>query len=164
MGLGLELFTILHVVLSLIGILAGFVVVYGLLTANRLDGWTKVFLWTTGLTSVTGYLFPFHKLLPSHILGVISLVVLALCIYARYGRKLAGGWNRTYAITPVIALYLNVFLLVAQMFQKGPALKALAPTQTEAPFLIAQTVVLLAFVVIGIVSATRFHQQQLRAA
>src|ERR1700730_9684849 len=160
MGLGLELFTILHVVLSLIGILAGFVVVYGLLTANRLDGWTKVFLWTTGLTSVTGYLFPFHKLLPSHILGVISLVVLALCIYARYGRKLAGGWNRTYAITAVIALYLNVFVLIAQLFQKVPALRALAPTQSEGPFLITQLVVLLAFVVIGILAATRFRQQQ----
>jgi hypothetical protein len=164
MSLGLEIFTIFHVVLSLVGILAGFVVVYELLTANRLDGWTKVFLWTTVLTSVTGYFFPFHKLLPSHIVGVVSLVVLAWCIYARYGQKLAGGWNRTYAITAVIALYLNVFVLVAQLFQKVPVLQALAPTQTEAPFLIAQTIVLLAFIVIGIFSATRFHQQQLRAA
>ena len=164
MSLGLEIFTIFHVVLSLIGILAGFVVVYGLLTANLLDGWTKTFLWTTVLISVTGYFFPFHRLLPAHTVGVVSLVILALCIYARYRRKLTGGWNRTYAITAVIALYLNVFVLVAQLFQKVPALKALAPTQTEAPFLIAQTVVLLAFVVIGIFSATRFHQQQLRAA
>jgi hypothetical protein len=164
MSLGLEIFTLFHVVLSLIGILAGFVVVYGLLTAKRLDGWTKVFLWTTVLTSVTGYFFPFHKLLPSHIVGLVSLLVLALCIYARYGQKLAGGWSRTYAITAVIALYLNVFVLVAQLFQKVLALKALAPTQSEAPFLIAQTVVLLAFIVIGIFSATRFHQQQLRAA
>jgi hypothetical protein len=148
------------VVLSLIGILAGFVVVYGLLTANRLDGWTKVFLWTTVLTSVTGYLFPFHKLLPSHIVGAISLAILALCIYARYGRKLAGGWNRRYAITAVIALYLNVFVLVAQLFQKVPALRTLAPTQSERPFLITQTVILLAFVVIGILAATRFRQQQ----
>ena len=160
MSLGLEIFTIFHVVLSLIGILAGFVVVYGLLTANRLDGWTKVFLWTTVLTSVTGYLFPFHKLLPSHIVGAISLAILALCIYTRYGRKLAGGWNRTYAITAVIALYLNVFVLVAQLFQKVPALRALAPTQSERPFLITQTVVLLAFVVIGMLAATRFRQQQ----
>jgi len=160
MSLGLEIFTIFHVALSLIGILAGFVVVYGLLTANRLDGWTKVFLWTTVLTSVTGYLFPFHKLLPSHIVGAISLAILALCIYSRYGRKLAGGWNRTYAITAVIALYLNVFVLVAQLFQKVPALRALAPTQSERPFLITQTVVLLAFVVIGMLAATRFRQQQ----
>jgi hypothetical protein len=160
MSLGLEIFTIFHVVLSLIGILAGSVVVYGLITANRLDGWTKVFLWTTVLTSLTGYLFPFHKLLPSHIVGVVSLVVLASCIYARHGRKLAGGWNRTYAITAVIALYLNVFVLVAQLFQKVPILRALAPTQTEGPFLIAQTAVLLAFVVIGILAATRFRQQQ----
>ena len=164
MSLGLEIFTIFHVVLSLIGILAGFVVVYGLLTANLLDGWTKAFLWTTVLTSVTGYFFPFHKLLPSHTVGVVSLVILALCIYSRYGRKLAGGWNRTYAITAVTALYLNVFVLVAQLFQKVPALRAFAPTQTEGPFLIAQTVVLLAFVVIGILAATRFRQQQLRPA
>jgi hypothetical protein len=152
------------VVLSLIGILAGFVVVYGLLTANRLDGWTKVFLWTTALTSVTGYFFPFHKLLPSHIVGVVSLVVLASCIYARYGRKLAGAWNRTYAITAVIALYLNVFVLIAQLFQKVPALRAFAPTQTEGPFKVTPLVVLLAFVVIGIFAATRFAQQQLRTA
>ena len=127
MSLGLEIFTIFHVVLSLIGILAGFVVVYGLLTANRLDGWTKVFLWTTVLTSVTGYFFPVHKLLPSHIVGFVSLVVLALCIYARYSRKLAGGWSRTYAITAVVALYLNVFVLVVQLFEKFPALHAHEP-------------------------------------
>lgn len=160
MSLGLEIFTIFHVALSLIGILAGFVVAYGLLTANRLDVWTKVFLWTTVLTSVTGYFFPVHKLLPSHILGAISLVVLALCIYARYSRKLVGGWSRTYAITAVMALYLNVFVLVVQLFEKVPALHALAPTQTEEPFKITQLVVWLAFVVIGILAATRFRQQQ----
>jgi hypothetical protein len=163
-SVGLSVFTLFHVVISLAGILAGFVVVYGLITAKRLDGWTSVFLWTTVLTSVTGFFFPFHKLLPSHILGVLSLIVLAIAIFARYSRKLAGGWNRAYAISAVIALYLNVFVLVAQLFMKVPALKALAPTQTEAPFKVAQLVVLVLFVVLGILAAVRFRNAQLRAA
>jgi hypothetical protein len=153
-----------HVLLSLIGILAGFVVVYGLITAKRLDGWTATFLWTTILTSVTGFLFPFHKLLPSHILGILSLIALAIAVFARYRRRLAGGWNRAYAISAVIALYFNVFVLVAQLFQKVPALKALAPTQSEPPFKIAQLAVLIIFVLIGIFSAVRFRSEQLHAA
>ena len=116
MSLGLTIFTVVHVLLSLIGILAGFVVVYGLITAKRLDGWTATLLWTTILTSVTGFLFPFHKLLPSHILGILSLITLAIAVFARYRRRLAGGWNRAYAISAVIALYFNVFVLVAQLF------------------------------------------------
>jgi hypothetical protein len=164
MSLGLTIFTVVHVLLSLIGILAGFVVVYGLITAKRLDGWTATFLWTTILTSVTGFLFPFHKLLPSHILGILSLIALAIAVFARYRRRLAGGWNRAYAISAVIALYFNVFVLVAQLFQKVPALKALAPTQSEPPFKIAQLAVLIIFVLIGIFSAVRFRSEQLHAA
>jgi hypothetical protein len=164
MSLGLTIFTVVHVLLSLIGILAGFVVVYGLITAKRLDGWTATFLWTTILTSVTGFLFPFHKLLPSHILGILSLIALAIAVFARYHRRLAGGWNRAYAISAVIALYFNVFVLVAQLFQKVPALKALAPTQSEPPFKIAQLAVLIIFVLIGIFSAVRFRSEQLHAA
>lgn len=164
MSLGLTIFTAVHVLLSLIGILAGFVVVYGLITAKRMDGWTATFLWTTILTSVTGFLFPFHKLLPSHILGILSLIVLAIAVFARYRRRLAGGWNRAYAIAAVIALYFNVFVLIAQLFQKVPALKALAPTQSEQPFKIAQLAVLIIFVVIGILSAVRFRSEQLHAA
>ncbi len=99
MSTGLSVFTLFHVALSLVGILAGFVVVYGLLTAKLFNRWTAVFLWTTVLTSVTGFFFPFHKLLPSHILGIISLVLLPIAIYARYSKKLAGAWNPVYSIT-----------------------------------------------------------------
>ena len=133
MSSGLEAFTLFHVILSLAGILAGFVVVLGFLTGKRLDGWTSVFLATTALTSLTGYLFPFHKLLPSHILGILSLIALAFAIYARYERHIEGGWRRTYVISSVIALYFNVFVLVAQLYQKVPALKATASATCSWP-------------------------------
>jgi len=161
---GLTTFTFVHVVLSLVGIGSGFVVVFGLLTAKRLDGWTALFLASTVLTSVTGFLFPFHHFLPSHGVGIVSLIVLAVAIFARYARHLAGAWRRTYAITSVIALYLNVFVLIAQLFMKVPALKAMAPTQSEPPFLVAQLVVMALFVVIGIFAAIRFRDEQLRTA
>lgn len=161
---GMTPFTFFHVVLSLIGIFSGFVVAYGLLTAKRLDGWTALFLATTVLTSVTGFMFPFHKFLPSHGVGIISLIVLALAIFARYVRHLAGPWLRTYAITAMTGLYLNVFVLVAQLFQKVPALKAMAPSQAEPSFLIAQTVVLALFIVLGILATIRFRIEQLHPA
>src|SRR5271169_296453 len=138
MILGMTTFTLVHVVLSLIGIFSGFVVVFGLLKANRMDGWTAIFLASTVLTSVTGFLFPFHKFLPSYGVGIVSLIVLAIAIYARYAGHLAGGLRRAYVISAVIALYLNVFVLIAQLFMKVPALHAMAPTQSEPPFLIAQ--------------------------
>jgi hypothetical protein len=161
---GMSPFTIFHVVLSLIGILSGLVVAFGLLAAKRLEGWTAIFLVTTILTSVTGFLFPFHRLLPSHILGVLSLILLAVAIYARYSRKLAGGWSRTYAVTAVLALYLNVFVLIAQLFMKVPALKVMAPMQSEPPFKLTQLVFLIVFVALTIASAKRFHNVELRAA
>src|SRR5271167_4469369 len=130
---GMSAFTLFHVALSLLGILSGLIVLFGLLTAKRLDGWTSVFLSTTVLTSVTGFFFPFHKLLPSHILGVISLVLLPIAIYARYGKKLAGAWNPIYSVTAVLAQYVNFFVLIFQLFLKVPALHALAPTQSETP-------------------------------
>jgi uncharacterized membrane protein len=164
MSSGLEAFTLFHVILSLAGILAGFVVVLGFLTGKRLDGWTSVFLATTALTSLTGYLFPFHKLLPSHILGILSLIALAFAIYARYERHIEGGWRRTYVISSVIALYFNVFVLVAQLYQKVPALKAIAPTQSETPFKITQLTVLVLFIVLGVLSTVRFREEELRAA
>jgi hypothetical protein len=153
----LTAFTIFHVLLSLVGIGSGLVVVYGLLTSKRLDSWTFVFLTTTIATSVTGYFFPVHKLLPSHILGLISLIALALAWIGRYRRLLAGGWRKTYAITAVIALYLNMFVLVVQLFEKVPALKALAPTQSEPPFKIAQLTLLVVFIILGILAAKRFR-------
>jgi hypothetical protein len=118
---------------------------FGMFSAKRLDGWTSLFLVTTVLTSVTGFFFPFHRLLPSHILGILSLIALAIAVYARYSRGLAGGWRRTYAITAAIALYLDVFVLIAQAFQKVPVLKVLAPTQSEPPFLVTQLIVLVIF-------------------
>lgn len=153
----LKAYTIFHVIISLLGILSGFVVMAGMINANPLEGWTQFFLWTTVLTSVTGFFFPFQRLMPSHIFGIISLVVLAAAIYARYPGHLAGGWRLTYVIGAIFAQYLNVFVLVVKMFQKIPALKKLAPTQKEPPFAIAQLVVLVAFIALGIMAARNFH-------
>lgn len=153
----LTAFTAAHVVLSLVGIFSGFVVVFGMLAAKRLDGWTALFLVTTAATSLTGFLFPFHKFLPSHATGIVSVLVLAVAIFARYRRHLAGGWQRTYAIAAVVALYLNVFVLIVQLFLKVPALHAMAPTQTETPFKLAQLAVLALFVVLGALASVRFR-------
>lgn len=149
--------TLIHVLLSLAGIVAGLVVLYGFLCGKRFNGWNRTFLVTTILTSVTGYFFPFHKLLPSHILGALSLIALAIAWIARYSRNLHGGWRKTYVITAMIALYFNIFVLVVQVFQKFPALHALAPTQSEPPFAVAQSVVLLLFVVFTILAAKKFR-------
>ena len=154
--------TLVHVVLSLVGIGSGFVVVFGLLTGRRLNGWTALFLATTVATSVTGFGFPFDHLLPSHIVGILSLVLLAGAILARYAFHLAGAWLRTYVISAVGALYLNVFVLVVQAFEKVPALNALAPTQKEPPFLVAQLVVLAIFVALAILAAKKFHTEPVR--
>src|SRR5216683_1516267 len=164
MILGMTTFTFVHVVLSLIGILSGLVVVFGLLSGKRLDGWTALFLVTTVLTSVTGFLFPFHKFLPSHAVGIISLLVLAVTIPALYFFHLRGPWRRTYVTGAVIALYLNVFVLIAQFFMKVPALKALAPTQSERPFLGTQVVVMLIFIILGVFAAKRFPAEAVHAA
>ncbi len=156
-GMTLATFTAVHVALSLIGIVSGFIIMYGLLNAKRLDRWTALFLVTTVATSVTGFGFPFDHLLPSHKLGIISLVVLAVAILARYAMHLAGGWRWIYVVTAVMGLYLNVFVLVVQCFRRVPVLKAMAPTQTEPPFLVAQLVVLVLFVVLGIAAVKKFR-------
>lgn len=163
LGMSLSTFTLVHVVISLVGIASGFVVLVGLLAAKRLDGWTGLFLLTTVLTSVSGFGFPFDHLLPSHEVGIISLVVLAVAIAARYPLHLAGGWRWIYLVGAVMALYLNVFVLVVQAFEKVPALKAMAPTQSEPPFLVAQLVVLGLFIVLGFFAVKKFHPG-LRAA
>src|SRR6266851_2351136 len=121
------------------------------------SGWNGLFLATTVLTSVSGFGFPFDHLLPSHVVGLISLVVLAAAVAARYALRLAGPWRWIYVVESGIALYLNVFVLVVQGFEKVPALKALAPTQKEPPFLVAQLVVLLIFAALIILAAKRFH-------
>ena len=158
----LEIYTLLHVIISLIGIFSGLVVLFGLLSAKHLDGWTKWFLITTVLTSVTGFFFPFHGFTPAIGVGIISLLVLAVAIYARYPRQLAGHWRWIYVVTAVIALYFNVFVAVVQAFEKVPALKVMAPTQTEPPFKLTQLVVLALFVVLGIVAAIRFRNEAIR--
>ena len=127
-------FTLFHVVLSLVGLGSGLVVAFGLLLDKRQPIWTATFLSTTVLTSITGFMFPVHHFTPSHGVGIVSLIALALAICALYVKRLAGGWRRVYAIDAVIALYLNFFVLIAQLFQKVPALKVLVRTQTEAPF------------------------------
>src|ERR1700730_1408415 len=161
---GMTLFTFLHVLLSVIGIGSGVVISFGLLTARRLEGWTALFLATTVLTSVTGFLFPFHRFLPSHGVGIISLIVLAIAIFARYARRLVGAWRRTYVISATTALYLNVFVLIAQLFQKVPALKAMAPTQSEPPFLATQVVLMALFVALTIGTAKRFRNEPIGAS
>lgn len=164
LGMSIATYTLLHVLISLIGIGSGFIVLYGFFTGKRLDLWNLIFLVTTVATSVTGFGFPFDHLLPSHKLGILSLVALAIAIPARYAFHLAGAWRRTYVITASIALYLNVFVLVAQSFMKVPSLHALAPTQQEAPFLIAQLIVLLIFIGLTIVAAKRFRIEPVRSA
>jgi hypothetical protein len=156
-GMTLGTYTFLHVLISLVGIGSGLIVMFGLLSGKRLDGWTGLFLASTVLTSVTGFGFPFEHLLPSHIVGVISLLILAAAIPARYVFHLTGAWRRIYVVSAGMALYLNVFVLVAQAFLKVPALKALAPTQKEPPFLIAQLAVLLVFTGLIILATKKFH-------
>jgi hypothetical protein len=145
----LPMFTLIHVVISVLGIIAGLIVVGGLLADARLNGWTALFLVTTIITSVTGFGFPFTKIAPPHIVGALSLVVLALCLVARYWKQLEGSWRATYVITAVAALYLNVFVLIVQLFVKTPPLAQLAPTQQEAPFVVTQGLMLALFVWLG---------------
>src|SRR5271165_1758032 len=164
LGMSLSTFTLFHVVLSLLGIAAGLIVVYGLLSGKRLESWTAFFLVTTVLTSATGFLFPFKHLLPSHIVGMLSLLVLAVAIVARYPRRLEGGWRRIYVVCAMVALYLNCFVLVVQLFLKVPALHALAPNGNEPPFLIAQIALLAVFVLLTIVAARRFRCSPSEAA
>lgn len=164
LGMTTATYTLVHVILSLVGIASGFVVLYGLLTAKRLDGWTGLFLATTLATSATGFGFPVDHLLPSHKVGILSLTVLVVTILARYVLRLAGAWGRVYVIGAAIALYLNVFVAVVQAFEKVPSLKAIAPTQSEPPFLVAQLVVLVLFVGLTVVAARKFRIEPMRTA
>jgi hypothetical protein len=155
----LRVYTIIHTLISLAGIFSGLIVMFGLLAGKRLDGWTKWFLITTVATSVTGFGFPLHHFGAPHVVGIISLAVLALAIYARYARQLAGSWRWIYIVSALMALYLNVFVGVVQAFQKLPPLQSFAPTQTEPPFQVTQLVVLMLFVVLSVVAVIRFHDQ-----
>ena len=155
-GMTLGTFTFVHVVISLLGIGSGFIVMFELLRGRERSGWTAFFLVTTVATSVTGFGFPFDHLLPSHKVGIISLVVLAVAIVARYALHLAGAWRWIYVVCAAVALYLNVFVGIVQAFLKVPVLHAMAPQQTELPFVVVQLVVLASFIALTIVAARRF--------
>jgi len=162
MILGLSLLAFVHTIISLIGILAGFIVMSGMLGSNRMPGWTALFLLLTILTSATGFLIPplvSEKLLPSHMIGALSLVLLAIACFALYGEKLSGAWRWIYVLTALLAQYLNVFVLVIQSFLKIGPLHALAPSvpPSEPPFAIVQGIVLVFFIVFIIGAIRRFH-------
>jgi uncharacterized membrane protein SirB2 len=157
LGMSISTFTLVHTVLSLIGIASGIIVLLGMLDAKRLGGWTMLFLATTVLTCVSGFFFPSDHVLPSHIVGIITLVALAAAVFAIYAYRLAGSWRWIYVIGAVVALYLNVFVGVVQAFLKLPFLQPLAPTQSEPSFLIAQLVVMAIFIVLGFLAVRRFH-------
>jgi len=158
-GIPTSLFLQIHVCISLIGILSGFVVLYGLLTGRPLAGWTALFLATTALTAVTGFPLPPYGFDPARAVGVILLVLLAVAVAALYAFRLAGAWRWIYIGSAVAALYLNVFVGVTQAFQKLSFLQPLAPTQSEPPFLIAQLAVLAAFGVLGVLAGIKFHPE-----
>ena len=157
-GMSTQTFTVVHVIISLVGIITGFLVLFGMIGGKRMDAMTAVFLVTTVLTSVTGFGFPFTHLLPSHKVGIISLVVLAVAIGARYGCRLKGVWRSLYVLTAAMALYLNVFVLVVQAFLKVPALHQYAPKGNEPPFLFAQLAVMIVFITLTIRALRGFHR------
>ena len=148
--------TLVHVVISLVAILTGLVFLFGLIAGKEFEGWTVTFLATTVATSMTGFFFPFKGITPAIVFGIISVFVLAIAIYAKYSRNLAAAWRKTFLVTALVALYLNVFVLVVQAFLKVPPLKGIAPTQNDPAFKITQLAVLLAFITCGILAWKRF--------
>jgi hypothetical protein len=158
-GIPTSLFLQIHVVISVIAMISGFIVVYGLLTGRPFGGWTALFLATTILTSVTGFPLPPFGITPARVLGTISLVLLALAVLALYAFRLAGAWRWVYIASAAAALYFNVFVGVVQAFQKVSFLTPLAPTQSEPLFLIAQLAVLAAFVALGVLAVIKFHPE-----
>jgi len=156
-GMSLGAFTILHVIITLVAIGSGLVVVGGMFASHRLPVTTALFLLTTALTSVTGFLFPIHSLTPALRVGILACAILAVALFALYKEHLVGAWRWIYVITAVASLYLNVFVLVVQSFVKVPALTALAPTQSEPPFAITQAVVLAIFILIGLIAVIKFR-------
>lgn len=160
----LTIFTIFHVAISLVGLLAGYVTVFGLLRGKFFSGWTATFLAMTVATSVTGFFFPRNHIMPAHIVGIVSLLGLAVAIYALYSRKLLGAWRNVYVVSAVFSLYLNMFVAVVQAFQKIPVLKAAAPTQSEPPFVVAQIVVMVLFIAAGWRAWVRFREFHLESS
>jgi hypothetical protein len=163
LGMSVPAFTAFHVAISLIGLLSGVIVLFGMLTDRKLRGWTALFLITTIATSATGFLFHSASFGPPHIVGVISLIVLAAAVAALYIYHLSGAWRSVYIATAIFAFYLNAFVGVVQAFQKISFLHALAPQGSEPPFLVAQSVLLLLFVIAGFLSLKRFHPMPVAA-
>ena len=157
LGMSVGAFTILHVIITLVAIGSGLIVVGGMFASNRLPVTTALFLFTTALTSLTGFLFPIHGFTPALGVGIVACVILAVALFALYKERLAGQWRWIYVITAIVSLYLNVFVLIAQSFNKVSALKALAPTQSEPPFAIAQVATLVIFIVIALVAVANFR-------
>ena len=160
LGLTVHQFTQLHVGVSLVAIASGIVALYGALYSRRMPGWTALFLATTILTSVTGFMFPSAVLTPAQIFGYLSLAVLAVAVVALYAFRLRGIWRPVYVVTALLALYLNVFVLVVQGFQKVPLLHRFAPTGAEPAFFMAQGIIFLAFLVWGVLALRRFHPER----
>jgi hypothetical protein len=156
-GIGLSTYTTIHVIISLIAIAAGFIAVFEMIANKSLGIWNTIFLWTTIATSITGFGFPITGATPGIVVGIISLVVLAVALIALYAQHLAGPWRWVYVITAIVALWFNVFVLIVQAFQKISSLKTLAPTQSESPFQLAQGAALLAFVALAILAVRKFR-------
>jgi len=157
LGMSVGAFTLLHIAITLIAIGSGLIVVGGMLASNKLPGTTALFLFTTALTSVTGFLFPIHGFTPALGVGVVACVILVAAVFALYKERLEGVWRPIYVLTAIASLYLNVFVLVAQSFMKIAALNALAPTQSEPPFAITQAVVLAIFVLLALIAVVKFR-------
>ena len=155
---GMTTYNFVHVVIGLVAIFSGLIVVLGMISGRKIEGLTGLFLATTVLTSVTGFFFPYHGFTPGIGVGIISMVVLAVAIFARYARHLAGSWRKTYVITAVLALYLNCFVLVVQLFEKIPALHALAPKGSEPPFAITQGLVMAVFILLCIYAVKGYRE------
>jgi len=163
LGMSVGAFTLLHVIISLVAIGSGLIVVGGMFASNRLPVTTALFLLTTALTSLTGFLYPIDGFTPGLGIGIVACAILVVALFALYKEHLVGAWRWIYVITAVVSLYLNVFVLVAQSFGKVSALNALAPTQTEPPFAVAQAAVLAIFVLIALIAVINFqpHKAQM---
>jgi hypothetical protein len=157
LGMSLRTFTYLHVYISLIAIGAGFIVVYGMIAAKRLPLLTNIFLFTTALTSLTGFLFPFKGVTPAIVVGILSLVVLVVAVIARRSSHSSGAWRGVYVISAILALYFNFFVLIVQSFQKIPALHGLAPTQSELPFKLAQLLTLVLIITLSTIAFRKYR-------
>ena len=164
MGTGILILTIVHVAISLIGIGSGFVMIYGFVTNKRFEQATAVFLATTILTSLTGFLFPIEKFTPGLAIGILSLIALGVAVWALYRKHLGGGWRTALVVTAMISQYFNFAILIIQSFQKVPALHELAPTQTEPPFAVTQLTVLVLFVALTVAAIIRFRPATARVS